>query len=58
MKMENKKNQMQLYQCSECGFKYESKEWAQKCETWCKEHHTCNIEIISHAIAESEKPPK
>ena len=38
------------YQCEECGFEYQGKEWAEKCETWCKEHHTCNLEIIEHAI--------
>ena len=38
-----------LYQCPECKLWYEDKKWAEKCEAWCKEHHTCNIEIISHA---------
>jgi len=42
---ENKK----LYQCEECGFKYTEKEWAEKCEAWCKEHKSCNIDIIKHA---------
>lgn len=39
-----------LYQCEECGFKYEEKEWAGKCETWCKEHKSCNLEIITHGM--------
>ncbi|MBI3627677.1 MAG: hypothetical protein HY220_02970 [Candidatus Sungbacteria bacterium] len=38
----------ELYQCEECGFKYAEKEWAEKCESWCKEHQSCNIEIITH----------
>ena len=38
----------ELYQCEECGFKYAEKEWAEKCEAWCKEHQSCNIEIIAH----------
>ena len=38
------------YQCPECGFKYKEKEWAEKCEAWCREYHTCNLEIIKHAI--------
>ena len=42
-----------LYQCEECGFRYEEKEWAEKCEAWCKENQSCNIEIIAHGI-----PPK
>jgi|GEM_PF-488984 len=38
----------ELYQCGECGFRYEDNEWAEKCEAWCKEHHSCNIEITAH----------
>ncbi len=47
-----------LYQCEECGFKYAEKEWAEKCEVWCKEHHTCNIEITAHAITENKENGK
>jgi len=25
------KEKGELYQCEECGFKYENKEWAEKC---------------------------
>jgi len=39
-----------LYQCPECGLHYEEKDWAEKCEAWCKEHHSCNLEIINSAI--------
>ncbi len=47
----------ELYQCEECGFKYADdstslitgKEWAEKCEAWCKEHQSCNIEITAHS---------
>jgi len=38
-----------LYQCQECGFHYADKEWAEKCEAWCREHKSCNIEITAHA---------
>jgi hypothetical protein len=38
-----------LYQCPECGFHYAEKEWAEKCEAWCREHKSCNIEITAHA---------
>lgn len=44
-----RQNNEKLYQCEECGFHYEDKEWAEKCETWCQEHHSCHIEITSHA---------
>ncbi|PIR82376.1 hypothetical protein COU20_02535 [Candidatus Kaiserbacteria bacterium CG10_big_fil_rev_8_21_14_0_10_59_10] len=45
------------WQCSVCGFHYKDnldshtsgKEWAEKCESWCKEHHSCNLEITEHA---------
>jgi len=55
--MENK----EMYVCKECGFEYEDdstslttgKQWMETCEAWCKEHHSCNLEIISHG-----KPPR
>ncbi len=37
-----------LYQCEECDFLYKEKEWAEKCEAWCRENHSCNLEIIQH----------
>lgn len=40
----------ELYQCPECGFWYKEKEWAEKCEVWCKEHKSCNLEITKYAI--------
>lgn len=42
-------DQKTLYQCEECGFRYKDKEWAEKCEAWCREHHSCNLEITAHA---------
>lgn len=39
-----------LYKCEECGLKYTNKEWAEKCEAWCKKYKSCNLEIIDHAI--------
>jgi len=43
------KENKELYQCEKCGFHYADKEWAEKCEAWCKEHHSCNLEITAHA---------
>lgn len=37
------------YKCGECGFIYRDKEWAQKCEMWCKINHSCNIQITKHS---------
>ena len=45
----------ELYQCEECGLHYEDREWAEKCEAWCREHKSCNIEITAHA-EENKKP--
>ena len=57
------KENKELYQCPECGFPYADdstslttgKEWAEKCEAWCREHKSCNIEIMAHA-EENKKP--
>ena len=39
-----------LYECKECGLLYEEEEWVDKCEAWCREHKTCNVEIMKHAV--------
>jgi hypothetical protein len=38
------------WMCEECGFKYEDKSWAERCEAWCEEHKSCNLEITKHAV--------
>lgn len=38
------------YACEECGFAYETRELAQKCQNWCREHHSCSLEITKHAV--------
>lgn len=45
----------QAFQCSECNLLYKDKEWAEKCEKWCKENQSCNLDIISHAIESGQK---
>lgn len=40
----------ELYQCEECGLKYENEEIAEKCQAWCKEHKSCNLDIIKDAV--------
>ena len=50
MVREEKKNGKPLYICEECGFAYEEKEWAEKCQEWDEQHQTCNLEIIQHAV--------
>lgn len=39
-----------VFVCPECGFCYEDAEWAKKCAAWCREHHSCNLEITEHAV--------
>lgn len=39
----------ELHQCGACGLYYEDRGWAEKCEAWCREHKSCNLEIIAHA---------
>ena len=46
----NQKHDNEIHQCSECGLHYADKAQAEKCEAWCKEHHSCNLEITRHAL--------
>ncbi len=40
----------QVFTCPECGLGYTEKELSQKCETWCKKHNSCNLEITKYSI--------
>ena len=44
------KNNKTYYICVECNFAYKDKEIATKCEKWCRERHSCNMEITRHAV--------
>lgn len=44
-----------VYKCEECGFYYKTKSLAEKCETFCKKHKSCSLEITKHAIKTKEK---
>ncbi|MDP3956267.1 MAG: hypothetical protein Q8Q18_03435 [bacterium] len=48
------KNNKQYYQCEECALLYRSKDFAEKCQAWCKEHKSCNLDIVKYAIKEDE----
>lgn len=50
-----KKENKILYQCPECGLYYKEKEWAEKCEAWCRKYKSCNLEIIKHAIDKKDQ---
>ncbi len=41
-------NEKKIYVCIVCGFEYEEKQWADKCEAWCREKKSCNLDIIKH----------
>ncbi len=46
-----KQQNKEYYRCGECDMQYVEKEWAEKCEAWCKEHpNSCNVEITKHAV--------
>ncbi len=51
----NHKDNKGLHRCPECGLHYEDKDWKDKCEAWCREHHSCNLEITSHSVENSNK---
>ncbi|MCL4392147.1 hypothetical protein M1413_02325 [Patescibacteria group bacterium] len=46
------------YQCPECGLHYKEKEWAEKCEEWCSEHQSCNLDIIQYAVENDDSNEK
>lgn len=48
-----KANTQGEYVCEQCGFRYETESRARQCENWCREHKSCNLEIIAHG-----KPPE
>lgn len=39
-----------LYQCDECKLFYRKEETAKRCEAWCSEHKSCNLDIIKDAV--------
>jgi hypothetical protein len=39
-----------LFQCPACKMRYKEKKWADQCFDWCRIHHSCNLEIIEHAV--------
>ncbi|MDO8740753.1 MAG: hypothetical protein Q7J54_04260 [Candidatus Woesearchaeota archaeon] len=53
MVVEEAKAGKPYYVCEECSFAYEGKKWAEKCQKWCKEHHSCNTGIAKHAVMKS-----
>lgn len=50
MVKEEIKDNKKYFICEECDFAYKEKEWAEKCEEYCKKYKSCNIEITKHAV--------
>lgn len=38
------------YFCEECHMIYNDHKIADECESWCKKHKSCNLEIIKSAL--------
>ncbi len=36
--------------CEICGFGYNEKNTAQKCQNWCSKHKSCNLQITKNAV--------
>ncbi|MBI2046825.1 hypothetical protein HYT26_01520 [Candidatus Pacearchaeota archaeon] len=45
-----KKKNSAPYTCKICKLSYKDKRWADKCEAWCRNSKSCNLEITKHAI--------
>ncbi len=43
-----KEEKIETYICPLCGYEYKEKEWAAKCQRWCQEYKSCNLDIIKH----------
>lgn len=50
------KNGRTYHQCEECKLIYEKKAIAEQCQAWCKEHKSCNLEIIENAVRIGDDP--
>lgn len=46
-------NQQTVHTCGECKMKYHDEATAKKCEDWCKQNKSCNLDIIKFAIKEN-----
>lgn len=46
-----------IYECPACGLHYYDEEIVNKCEAWCTQNKSCNLEFIEHSL-ESQKQHK
>jgi hypothetical protein len=50
MVKEMEKASKKYYECEECGLIYPEKEMSEKCQKWCSEHKSCNLDITKYAV--------
>ncbi len=43
-----------IFQCGVCKLHYRNKDDADKCEKWCSQNNSCNLEIARNSIEASE----
>jgi len=46
-----------LHRCPVCELHYKNEETARRCEAWCREHKSCNLEIIADAVENTGDAP-
>ena len=44
-----------VYQCEDCGFHYEDRDTAERCEAFCKEKGMCSTDITANSIERKQK---
>lgn len=49
------KRDKKYYRCEACGLLYADKGTAERCQAWCIEHHSCNLDIIKDAVSEVQE---
>ncbi|BAB60647.1 TVG1559742 [Thermoplasma volcanium GSS1] len=42
------------YQCEICKLHYKDESDAKKCQDWCSQHNSCNLEITSRSLEASK----
>ncbi len=47
---EREKGKIVYFKCKECGLLYKEKIWAERCQQWCSENKSCNLEITKHSV--------
>ncbi len=50
MVLEKLRSGKTAFVCEACLLAYPSREWAERCEAFCKKNNACSTEIIRHAL--------